>query len=221
MTYYKDSYGINHRSAIAEKMKELANIVCKNNYDKVLLPFPRKRYNHADEHTHCTLDSWNAERVTEKRICRCWNYYNKNCHITQCDTCQFGFKRKNTGVIQILDYEVPTIFAMENLGGIDWLLDDNDNTLATEVKPPESTETIVRMIAEILTYTIGTSYTPAICFFKTTRTGELSKQCEDYLKFKDNEDFLAIKERTGFLVLYITFDNNTFTIHNADTEPIE
>ena len=220
MVYYKDSYGINHRSAIVDKLKELANIVCEDNYDEVLLPHPRKRYCHADEHVRCSLDQTNAEKITEKRICRCWNYYNKNCHMIKCGVCQFGFKRKNVGDIKILDYEVPTVFSMEKLGEIDWLLDDGGKTLATEVKPPESTETIVRMVAEILTYTIGTPYTPAICFFKTTMNGGTTKQCDDYLKFNNNDDFLAIKKKTGLRVLYITFDDNNFIIHNAEKEPI-
>ena len=110
---------------------------------------------------------------------------------------------------------------MENLGRIDWLLDDNGNMLASEVKPPNSSETIVRMIAEILTYTIDTPYTPAICFFKTTNEGHFSKQCKDYLKFKNNEDFLKIKKKTNLRILYITYNENTFTIHDAEKEPIE
>ena len=221
MVYYKDSYGINHRSAIAEKLKELAGIVCEDNYDEILLPHPRKRYCHADEHIRCSLDPDNAKKVTEKRICRCWNYLNKKCHMIKCGVCEFEFKRTNVGDIQIDDYEVPTEFSMEKLGGIDWILDDGGTKLATEVKPPESTETIVRMIAEILTYTIGTSYIPAICFFRTTSEGYMSKQCEDYLNFKDNTDFLSIKNVTGLRVLYITFDDCTFTIHDAEKEPIE
>lgn len=221
MVYYKDSYGINHRTAIAEKMKEMANIVCGDNYDEVLLPQPRKRYCHEDEHIRCTLEPENAERVTEKRICRCWKYYNKNCHIIKCGICQFKFKRKNAGDIRIIDYEVPTVFAMEKLGGIDWLLDDGGKILATEVKPPESTETLVRMIAEILTYSIGTDYIPAICFFKTTKSGELSKQCRDYLDFKNNDDFVTIKNKTGLRVLYITFDENIFIIHDEGKDPLK
>ena len=202
-------------------MKELANIVCEDNYDEILLPHPRKKYCHADKHIHCTLNSENAKRVTEKRICRCWNYYNKQCHTDKCDICEFGFKRTNAGDIQIVDYEVPTEFSMDNLGGIDWLLDDEGKKLATEVKPPESKETIVRMIAEILTYTIGTSYVPAICFFETTHKGDMSKQCEDYIKIKDNSDFISIKRKTGLRILYITFDDRTFLIHDAEKEPIK
>lgn len=221
MVYYKDSDGINHRSALLKKLKELANIVCEDNYDEILLPHPREKYCHADKHFHCALNSENAERVTEKRICRCWNYYNKQCHKDKCDTCKFEFKRANAGDIRIVDYEVPTEFSMDNLGGMDWLLNDDGEKLATEVKPPESKETIVRMIAEILTYTIGTSYVPAICFFKTTSAGYMSKQCEDYIKIKDNSDFISIKRKTGLRILYITFDDRTFLIHDAEKEPIE
>ena len=220
MVYYKDSDGINHRSALLKKLRELANIVCEDNYDEILLPHPREKYCHADKHLHCALNSENAERVTEKRICRCWNYYNKQCHKDKCDVCKFEFKRTNAGDIQIVDYEVPTEFSMDNLGGIDWLLNDDGEKLATEVKPPESKETIVRMIAEILTYTIGTSYVPAICFFKTTTEGRMSKQCEDYIKVKDNSDFISIKRKTGLRILYITFDDRTFLIHDAEKEPI-
>lgn len=219
MLLYKDSYGINHRSAIQEKLKELSLIVAENNYDEVLLPHPRKRYIHQDEHTVCTMsESSSQERVTEKRICRCWNYHNK-ANNDYCEQCQFGFKRKNVGAIEIVDYEVPTVFSMEQLGGIDWLLKKHGETIAAEVKPPNSTETIVRMIAEILTYTIGTNYTPAICFFKTDMFGNPSKQYIDYIRVRDSEAFKSIQTNTNLHVLYVTFDKDTFAIHDTKDEP--
>ena len=221
MIYYKDSYGINHRSAISEKLRELASIVSDKHYDEILLPHPRKSYCHEYEHVECALDLRNTKRATEKRICHCWNYYNKNCHTDKCAGCEFEFKRANAGAIKIRDFEVPTDFSMENLGGIDWLLDDKGQILATEVKPPGSDETIVRMIAEILTYNIKKPYIPAICFFKTTKKGVLTRQCKDYLKYKDNLDFLTIKNRTGLRILYITFDDVSFCIHDTEKEPIE
>ncbi len=221
MTFYKDSYGINHRSAIPKKLRELAQIIAESNYDEALLPHPRKRYCHDDQHLACAMtETTSQERVTEKRICRCWSYFNKADRNQDCSTCNFKFKKKNLGKYEIIDYEVPTEFAMEQLGGIDWLLKKDNRLIATEVKPPNSSETIVRMIAEILTYTVGTSYSPAICFFKTTTDGTPSKQLIDYLKYKDNEDFLQIKERTGLEILYITFDKDTFSIHNVIDEPL-
>lgn len=218
MLLYKDSYGINHRSAIQDKLKELSLIVSEDNYDEVLLPHPRKRYLHQDNHTQCTMpETDNQEKITEKRLCRCWNYYNKAFN-EQCSECKFGFKRKNVGSIAIIDYEVPTVFSMEQLGGIDWLLKEEDDVIAAEVKPPNSSETIVRMIAEILTYTIGTSYIPAICFFKTDMHGNPSKQYVDYIKIKDSDAFRTIQDRTGLKIFYITFDNAAFEIHGVKEE---
>lgn len=218
MEFYKDSYDINQRSALGEKLKELSNIVCKGNYEEVLLPHPRKEFCHNVDHIRCSLRISNGiQRITEKRICRCWNYYNKDIHQEKCDVCDFGFKKKNAGSITICDYEVPTDFSMDNLGGIDWLLCDGTQKIAAEVKPPNSTETLARMIAEILTYTIETVYTPAICFFKTQMDGKTpSKQMKDYLKYKDNKDFLSIQDKTGLKVLYITFDDNFFIIHDIE-----
>ena len=221
MLLYKDSYGINHRSAIQDKLKELSLIVAENNYDEVLLPHPRKRYIHQDEHKVCTMPESNSqERITEKRICRCWNYFNK-ADNGYCEQCQFGFKRKNIGNIAIIDYEVPTVFSMEQLGGIDWLLKKENDIIATEVKPPNSSETIVRMIAEILTYTIGTSYIPSICFFKTDMQGNPSKQYIDYMAIKDTADFKSIQTNTGLKVFYITFDDATFEVHDVKEEPCQ
>ena len=221
MLLYKDSDGINHRSAIQDKLKELSLIVAENNYDEVLLPHPRKRYSHQDDHTQCTMpDAANQTQITEKRICRCWNYYNKGSNV-QCNDCKFGFKRKNVGDIAIVDYEVPTVFSMEQLGGIDWLLKKENDVIAAEVKPPNSSETIVRMIAEILTYTIGTNYIPAICFFKTNMYGNLSKQYVDYIKVKDSDAFRDIQASTGLEIFYVTFDDTTFEIHDVKEEPFQ
>ena len=57
-----------------------------------------------------------------------------------------------------------------------------------EVKPVDSTETLTRMIAEILTYTLDCAieYKPGICFF------EGSKQMEDFEKYRSNSDFQYI-----------------------------
>lgn len=223
MTYQKDFPNINHRSEQKDVLKSLAKIILTDHYEEQLLPLPRTPYEHADNHSGCTYsdDAGNADRITEKRICRCWNYCNKNIHKEKCLACSFGFKKSNKGDIAILDYEVPTKFNMEKLGGIDWLLSDGAGEIAAEVKPPDSPETLVRMIAEILTYTIGTDYTPAICFFKTQQDGTSpSAQMRDYMTYKDNADFLSIKHKTGLRVLYITFDDSSFMIHDTEKEPL-
>ena len=57
MWLYKDSYGINHRTAIRGKLKELKQIVKNDNYDGILLPYPRKKYSHEYNHISCSLHS--------------------------------------------------------------------------------------------------------------------------------------------------------------------
>lgn len=209
---YKDNDDINRRSKQEDQLKELAEIIRNGDYQEQLLPKPRYPYDHKFDHNHCDFSSVSPERVTEKRICRCWNFYNKPNRDEKCSSCPFQFKKKNIGSIEIVDFEVPTKFNIAKLGGIDWLLKDGDKIYATEVKPPKSTETLVRMIAEILTYTIDSDYKPAICFF----TG--SKQYRDYNQYKDNADFQYIIKQTGIRVLCITFNEDSFEIHDVEKE---
>ena len=90
-------------------------------------------------------------------------------------------KWNNTGKHKITDYEVPMEYVISKVGGIDLLI---DNKYAAEIKPEDSPETLVRMFAEILTYTIDSNYSPAICFF------ESSRQMEDFQRYRreQNED---------------------------------
>ena len=209
---YKDNEDINRRSKQEEQLKFLAEMIRDGDYKEKILPEPRYPYEHKFEHIRCDFSAVSPKRVTEKRICRCWNYYNKPIVNEECNDCQFKFKKKNAGSIEIIDFEVPTEFNIANLGGIDWLLKDGDEIFATEVKPPESTETLVRMIAEILTYTIDSEYKPAICFFAD------SKQHDDYNEYKNNADFQYIINQTGIRVLCITYDENRFEIHDVEKE---
>lgn len=221
MELYKDLDKINHRSVISSNLGELAKIISRNDYGEILLPYPRKRYLHKEQHVGCTMSLSDSQgRITEKRICRCWNYFNKPECNRICASCTFGFKKENVSNYEIVDYEVPTVFAMKQLGGIDWLLKREGKIIAAEVKPPNSQETIVRMIAEILTYTIDTEYIPAICFFIKNTYGEFSKQYVDYMRFKNDVNFQFIKQRTDLKVLYITYDENTFCIHDEEEEPL-
>lgn len=207
---YKDNEYINRRSKQEEQLKILADIIRNGDYEGNLLPKPRYPYNHKFDHNSCDFSSVSPERVTEKRICRCWNYYNKPNHDEKCNSCPFQFKKKNVGGIEIVDFEIPTKFNIAKLGGIDWLLKDGDKFFATEVKPPKSTETLVRMISEVLTYTVDSEYKPAICFFNG------SKQHNDYNQYKDNADFQHIIKQTGIRVLCITYDEEKFEIHNVE-----
>ncbi|MBR5201985.1 MAG: hypothetical protein IKW45_01865 [Clostridia bacterium] len=207
---YKDNDFINQRSKQEEQFKILADMIRNGDYEENLLPKPRRPYDHNFDHNSCDFSLKNPKPVNEKRICRCWNYYNKQNRDEKCKSCPFKFKKENIGDIKIVDFEVPTKFNIAKLGEIDWLLKDGDEIFATEVKPPESTETLVRMIAEILTYTVDSEYKPAICFFNG------SKQHHDYDQYKDNADFQYIIKQTGIRVFCITFDEDKFEIHDIE-----
>ena len=74
---------------------------------------------------------------------------------------------------------------LQKVGGMDLILDD---TYAVEVKPQSSSETLTRMFAEIITYTLdcAAGYKPAICFF------EDSQQMKDFEKYRYNPDLQFI-----------------------------
>ncbi len=103
-----------------------------------------------------------------------------------------------------------------------WTSPDGE-TYAVEVKPADSDEIIIRMVAEILTYTLpADGYPalgkPAICFFKKNSEGKQSARWREYLSWKDNEDFNTILNCVH--VFYFTWEGNTLTIHDAEKEPI-
>ena len=140
-------------------------------------------------------------RVTEKRICMCMYYYNRDWKKKKiCDKCKLKKKWNNTGKIKINDYEVPMEYVITEIGCIDLLI---DGKYAAEVKPEksDSPETLVRMIAETLTYTaaIEKDYKPAICFF------ENSQQMDDFKLYmkEENEDLkYLMKYVSVFYILY-------------------
>lgn len=126
-----------------------------------------------DDFTHDTCDglapetepSEDEEKSKEKRICKCLYYYTKDpgncaCH-PNCDYILRGKRRRisKDSEYSIVDYEVPPYKddRMQHIGEVDLILKGPDGTLyATEVKPPKgSPETLRRMIAEIMTYTLG------------------------------------------------------------------
>jgi hypothetical protein len=93
---------------------------------------------------------------TEKRLCRCLYYWNSD-HTKHCDTCKYQQGRCGIeGIYRIKDYEVPAYYDGDGIGEIDLLIEGPEGVYATEVKPPQgNSECILRMIAEILTYTLG------------------------------------------------------------------
>lgn len=211
--HFKDNPTINHRSAQDENFEKLLNAINGNNLKDILIKSePDKSKPHIPDHSKCDYSKTDSERITEKRICRCFYYYNSDKITNECATCPFAFKKKNIGDIKITNYEVPSEFVIEGIGGIDWLLDDNGKLLATEVKPPESSETLVRMISEALTYTIDTNYTPAICFFLKNKYGNDTKQMVDYRKYRNTPVIRKIIAKTNLRILGIEIIEDTFRI---------
>lgn len=129
------------------------------------------------QHTNCAGLSGTA--YTEKRLCKCLYYYN-SANSKECESCQFANRYKVSGNYLIEDYEVPAYYYGDGIGEIDLVITDGIDHYATEVKPAKdefdpadkgNQETLLRMIAEILTYTYGYpvgKYKPAIAFFEGT-----------------------------------------------------
>ena len=134
------------------------------------------------QHNHC--EGLDSERYTEKRLCKCM-YYLNSTHSKCCDKCEFRDCFEIVGDYQITDYEVPAYYYGDDIGEIDLIISNDDTHYATEVKPYKGNgETLLRMIAEIMTYIEGYpagTYKKAIAFFEKNRDdGKKTKQQEEY-----------------------------------------
>ena len=158
---------------------------------------------HEAKHLECDgikpgKDGKISTRRTEKRICRCMFYYGKD--EEKCSACPLEEKYvlSDTSKYKIIDAEMPTIYKIEKCGGIDLVLEDSTSTYAVEVKPYYSTESIIRMIAEIYTYTIEPDFkdmVKSIAFF------EDSSQHNYYDKYKTDPLFKQLFDKvTVFLI---------------------
>lgn len=233
MELYKDRDGINHRNwkAYQENLHDLAERLrnCSSlDGDCFLLEgaaVDKTRPHHPNREKDCDFlknPSDNIDR-TEKRICRCMYYYQKD----KCVGCQFEHKMElqNSSRYEIKDYEVPMKFVMGQIGGIDLEIFDKKSgiTYAAEVKPYWNTESLVRMIAEILTYTIDKvvdTYQPAICFFKNADSIQAKDFCKE--EIQKNPDFQYLMQYVQ--VFYITYEQDgnvyKYTIHDNREEPL-
>lgn len=156
-------------------------------------------------HTECKGTS--TETLTEKRICRCLHYRNSN-HTKHCDSCKYQHGRCGIeGDYRIKDYEVPAHYDGKGIGEIDLLIEGPDGIYATEVKPPQgNSECILRMIAEILTYTLDSDkgYKKAIAFFENT------PQSEEYCNLTPKVKKLLM--RADIAVFQFVKSGNSYTI---------
>lgn len=124
------------------------------------------------QHNHC--GGLRKEAFTEKRLCKCLYYRNGAYHNPdECSKCDFQDRFDIVGDYRISDYEVPAHYYGKGIGEIDLIISDGKKLYATEVKPYKGNdETLLRMVAEIMTYTIGYpvgEYEKAIAFFEGTK----------------------------------------------------
>lgn len=134
------------------------------------------------QHSHCV--GLKGERYTEKRLCKCM-YYLNSIHSKNCDRCAFQNRFEIIGDYRITDYEVPAFYYGNGIGEIDLIISKDNIHYATEVKPYKgNNEMLLRMIAEIMTYTEGYPagrYQKAIAFFEKNRDdGEKTAQQKEY-----------------------------------------
>lgn len=183
--HYKDRDGINHHSKELENIEKLS-LMCENaiksenitNYLKGELLNSQGLGKTNPNHNLC--EGCDSEKRTEKRICRCMYYYNASDKTKYCNNCKLKVRWRNVGKIKIEDYEVPMQSVVDSVGGIDLVINYNGEKYGVEVKPPNSTETISRMVAETLTYTStydsDLSLKPAIAVFKENDDGRETYQ---------------------------------------------
>lgn len=120
---------------------------------------PRENFSYV--HNTCDFSDGVSTRRTEKRLCRCLVNFEKQGVQKSCGTCcmkkthHLAKKvRGGKGVeCRFLDFEVPVSpCADDKIGEIDLILAFDGEVYATEFKPSWNTESILRMIAEIVTY---------------------------------------------------------------------
>lgn len=156
-------------------------------------------------HTECKGTT--TDMPTEKRICRCLYYFNSD-HAKRCDICKYRQGRcRIEGDYRIKDYEVPAYYDGEGIGEIDLLIEGPEGIYATEVKPPQgNSECILRMITEILTYTLDSDkgYRKAIAFFENTPQSEeyraLAPKVKELLIRADIAVFQFVKSGDAYTI---------------------
>lgn len=133
-------------------------------------------------HNYCA--GLSSERYTEKRLCKCM-YYRNSTYSKRCGKCAFQDYFDLIGDYKITDYEVPAFYYGDGIGKIDLIISMDTVHYATEVKPYKgNSESLLRMIAEIMTYTEGYppgTYKKAIAFFeKNQDNGEKTAQQKEF-----------------------------------------
>ena len=172
---------------------------------KLLIPDGAKHREHNADRSGCS--GVKSGRVTEKRICRCMFYNNSGSCSSHCP-----LKDKfllEAGRYKVTDYEVPAYYSSKDIGEIDLIISDGKKQYATEVKPKKgNSETLLRMISEILTYTVGyNGYENAIAFFEgspqQTEYENIGAKTEEIIEKADIKVFMFVESNGKYKILRI------------------
>ena len=215
MKHYKDQKTLYYhcksleKSLIKEKrfIKEIADR-CREAYKnnvldaKVLSDFlidatATKGKQKTPEHSGCDGFKNTPRSGGEKQICHCMFYFNSDFPKKCKESCDF-VPWKKVGEITVDEFEYPSKYKIPGIGGIDLVLKYKNEIYGAEVKPPDSGETVSRMIAEILTYYVvdkNIDFKPAIAVFRG------SYQYNIIVKLEKDEDWLEIREHIMVFVI--------------------
>lgn len=155
-------------------------------------------------------------RKTEKRWCRCLvNSQQKNL-IKACETCDL--KKTYAKPVEnavFADFEVK-VSNNKGVGAIDLIMNYNGKTYAVETKRPESNESVLRMVAEIITYVYcsGKEMNKAIMFVKDSEqycqwVG--LKNGKDY-KYKACDELRKIVKNNDIMVFCLEDSNDKYHV---------
>jgi len=207
----------NEKTSYEDNIRKLIDSIKNNNVKELLFGnTDLKTIESHPDRTECKGFKNHATRGKdgEKRICKCLFYKNTNNVKTNCNNCILKNQYKIIdGKYYISNYEIPAFYTGTGIGEIDLILSDGTKNYATEVKPHVKTEkdsnneTLLRMIAEIMTYTYGFEdgkYEKAIGFFENTT------QHKEYIE--NNE---LIKELIDLANIHVFLFSEVETNHGA------
>lgn len=168
-------------------------------------------------HQTCSGYKNEYERRTEKRLCRCLVCYNNGLNNPSCVNCKMNTEHrlaKNVLNAKFVDFEIPvTDVSDDHIGEIDLMMQYDNQFYALEFKPFWNKESLLRMIAEIITYDafakrskcIGDkfkNYKLGIMFMKVD--GEPNEQYNQFTGNGKHQYILTEKEKGIFDLLGIS-----------------
>lgn len=148
----------------------------------------------------CSYSAETNPRETEKRMCRCMYFCNKD-NYAKCVECKYPYKYyiKNKNIV-IENYEIPTTYKETSIGNVDLTFKYDNDLYAVEVKLFDSPETLPRMIAEILTYCcdekFNNKYKLGIMMPDDEKNGQ--EQLAEYERNKDTKEIKSIEKKITF-----------------------